>query len=370
MMPYLTESYGNVGALYGFGHSLTHAIRKARQQVSTLFNCDSDHVIFTSGGSESNSAVFQGLKHKLAEDGKKHIIVSAVEHDSVLKAAKALTRDGFYITCVRPDENGVITPKAVEDAMCEDTGLVSVMFVNNETGAVNDVEGIGKVCHDHGILFHTDCVQAAGQYLIDVNKCYIDFASVSAHKIHGPKGVGALYLRNRDITPLICGGAEQEFGLRGGTENVAGIVGFGAAAELAVKNLCEDMISISTMKQQFYNALREVLTSLGIDNTILHVNGRSVVSQGKILNLRVDGVDAQTLVLMADAKGVCISAGSACCSHDINPSHVLTVMGLSKEQAASSVRISFSKYNREAEVIAAAERLAVCIEILLQGQKE
>lgn len=367
MMPYLTEEYGNAGSIYKFGRTANAAIQKARAQVATLFNCQPENVVFTSGGSESNNTVFKGLKHRLLDTGKKHLVVSAIEHDSVLKAAEMLTKDGFYITYVQPDSSGIVTARAVESAIQEDTGLVSVMFVNNETGAVNDIKEIGDICRQHNILFHTDCVQAAGQYIIDVNKCCVDFASVSSHKIHGAKGVGALYIKSPDILPLVCGGAEQEFGLRGGTENVAGIVGFGKAAELSVENLRGDMIQVSMMKQRFYMALRDAFKAIDMGfEECVHVNGHPVIDPGKILNLRIDGVDSETLLLMLDAKDICVSAGSACRSHEAEPSHVLLAMGLSREEARSSVRISFSKYNKAEEVVEAAERVALCIKTLQQ----
>ena len=364
MMPYLSEQYGNPGSLYKFGRSANKAVQKARTQVSTLFNCEPENVIFTSGGSESNNMVFKGLRHQLLEAGKKNIVVSAIEHDSVLRAAEMLIKDGFYITYIQPDADGTVSAKAVEDAIQEDTGLVSVMYVNNETGAVNDIKGIGDICRQYKVLFHADCVQAAGQYPIDMNKCCVDFASVSSHKIHGAKGVGALYIRNFNIQPMICGGSEQEFGLRGGTENVAGIVGFGEAAQMTVDTLREDLIQISSMKQRFYATLQSTLKAIGVEPDCIHTNGQPVIKPGKVLNLRIDGVDAESLLLMLDAKDIYISAGSACCSHEATPSHVLLAMGLSEEDARSSARISFSKYNNFEEVTDAAEEMAFCIKAL------
>lgn len=363
MMPYLTDEYGNAGTLYGLGRSAAEAVQKAREQVATLFGCTPDHVVFTSGGSESNNTVFKGLQHKLTEQGKKHLIVSAIEHDSVLRAAEALTKDGFYITYIKPSSDGRISPKAVEAAIQEDTGLVSVMFTNNETGVTNDINEIGRICRQNEVLFHTDCVQAAGQYPLSVYKNDVDFASISSHKIHGPKGVGALYIREPSIMPLVCGGSEQEFGLRGGTENVAGIVGLGAAAEIAVVNMQEDIIMVSMAKQKFYMELLHELNEFGVGDT-LHVNGGSAIDPGKAINLRFDGVDAQTLLLMLDSKGVCISAGSACRSHESEPSHVLTAMGLTAEEARSSVRVSFSKYNTVDEAEQAARDMASCVCVL------
>lgn len=367
MMPYLADEYGNAGSIYKFGRTAKAAIQKARAQAAGLFNCLPDNVIFTSGGSESNNMVFQGLRHKLMDTGKNHIVVSAIEHDSVLKSAEMLTKDGFYITYVFPDKEGRISPRAVSEAIQEDTGLVSVMYVNNETGAVNDVKEIGNICRQKNVLFHTDCVQAAGQYTIDMNELCADFASVSSHKIHGAKGTGALYVRNCDMTPLICGGTDQEFGLRGGTENIAGIVGFGKAAELTIENLRRDMIEISVLKQEFYMKLRETFKDSGGNSDTIHVNGHPVVDPGKILNIRIDGVDAETLLLMLDAKDICISAGSACRSHEANPSHVLKAMGLTDEESRSSVRISFSRYNSLDEVFEAAKKIALCARTLQES---
>lgn len=368
MMPYLTDEYGNAGALYGLGRTAAAAIKNARERVSTLFGCAPDHVVFTSGGSESNNTVFKGLRHVLKERGKTHLVVSAIEHDSVLRAAEMLTKDGFYITYIKPGPDGCVSPKAVETAIREDTGLVSIMFVNNETGAVNDINEIGRICRQNEVLFHTDCVQAAGQYPLAVYKNDVDFASVSSHKIHGPKGVGALFVREKNLLPLVCGGAGQEFGLRGGTENVAGIVGFGKAAEMAVSNMHDDMIAISVMKQKFYMALMGTLHEHGLASECVHVNGRPVIEPGKILNLRFNGVDSQTLLLMLDSKGICVSAGSACRSHETEPSYVLVAMGISPDDARSSVRFSFSKYNTVDEVIRAAKTVAACV-VALQSSK-
>ena len=339
MMPYLTKEYGNAGTLYKLGRSAAAAIQNARTQVAVLFNCTPEHVMFTSGGSEGNSTVFSGLRKKLLAEGKNHLVVSAIEHDSVLKAAESLTREGFQVTYVQPDSRGFIPVKSIEGAIHQETGLVSVMFVNNESGAINDIATIGGICRQNNILFHADCVQAAGQYQIDVNKCNLDFATVSSHKIHGPKGIGALYARESSFVPLICGGAEQEFGLRGGTENVAGIVGFGKACVLASRDIKGDLTQVSTIKQKFYMTLIDELKVLGADNGCIHVNGISPVEPSKILNIRADGVDGETLLLMLDANDICVSAGSACRSHEAQPSHVLTAMGLSSEDARSSIRV-------------------------------
>lgn len=360
MMPYLQEEYGNAGTLYALGRRAHDAIGKARQQAAKLFGCEPDHVVFTSGGSEGNNAVFKGLRHKLEESGKKHLVISATEHDSVIRAAESLTKDGFYITYVYPGNSG-FTADIVDEAIQPDTGLVSIMFANNETGAVNDIQAIGLLCKQNGVLFHTDCVQAAGQCSISVDANCIDFATISAHKIHGPKGVGALYIRDKDIMPLIHGGDEQEFGLRGGTENVAGIVGLGAACESAEEDMEQHVTYIDMLKGRFMIALAR---SMGQDFPGIYCNGESYAGHSKILSLTVDGVFGESLVLMMDSLGVCISAGSACRSHEAMPSRTLLAYGLTEEQARNTVRISFSGYNTTAEIDRAAAIMAECIETL------
>ena len=237
MLPYLKEQYGNPGAAYSFGKDAADAIELARRQVARMFHCTPDHIIFTSGGSEGNSLVFHGLERHLRGLGRTHIAVSATEHHSTLRAAEELTRSGFFTSFIEPEQDGTIEPYSVWNTVHSITGLVSVMYVNNELGSVNDIAAIGKFCKEREILFHTDCVQAAGQLDIDVDTMYVDFASVSAHKFHGPKGIGALYVgHNVKLQPLSVGGG-QEMGLRSGTENVAATIGFAAAITEAEKHL-------------------------------------------------------------------------------------------------------------------------------------
>lgn len=369
MLPYFTENYGNAGSIHQAGRKAADAVRIARAQTAKLFGTTPEHIVFTSGGSESNNMVFKGLRDSLLKSGKTHIIVSAIEHDSVLKAAESLTKDGFDITYIQPDAAGIIAPKLIESALRENTGLVSVMYANNEMGAVNDINTIGGICKKHSVLFHTDCVQAAGQYPIEVDNMGIDFSSISGHKIHAPKGVGALYVRDSNLTPLICGGAEQEFGLRGGTENIPGIVGLGVACDMIKNSIKEDVSFVSALKQRFYMALCKELKDNGVAG-VIHINGMSVSNPGKVLNMTIEGVDSETLLLMLDTKGVCISSGSACRSHEVEPSHVLTAMGLSKEAARNSVRISFSKFNNSEEVTEAARIFASCILFLRRYESE
>lgn len=364
MMPYLTTQYGNAGTLYKFGRAANEAIQNARAQVSRFVGASNGSIVFTSGGSESNNLVFRGVKEYLKRIGRTHVLVSTVEHDSVLRAAESLIKEGFDVGYIPVQGDGSVSLTALEGLLRPDTGLVSVMYVNNETGAVNPVCDIGSLCMKHGVLFHTDCVQAAGCHAIDAVEIGCDFLSVSSHKIHGPKGVGALYVKDvTTITPLIYGGAEQEYGLRGGTENVAGIVGFGRACELSAAQLQEDKTYVSSLKQRFVTELTDALKERGMDG-IIHINGGSIMAPGKTVNLRIDGVDNESLILMLDNKEICISAGSACQSHESNPSHVLTAMGLTMEEARSSVRVSFSRMNTMEEIIEAAQTIAGFIGVL------
>lgn len=365
MMPYLTDYYGNAGTIYGIGRKSAEAVADARRKVASFIKANPEQIVFTSGGSESNNTVFAGLRKYLRGIDKRHIIVSSVEHDSVMKAVNAMGGD-FKVSFLPVDEEGVVILSALEREINEHTGLVSVMYVNNETGAENPVAEIGDICKKHGILFHTDCVQAAGCHEIDVDAIKCDFLSISSHKIHGPKGVGALYVRNRDyIKPLINGGAYQEHGLRGGTENVAGIVGFGAACELFEKHLKEFSTYTSSLKQHFYSELQANLK----DSSVMHINGGSVVRRGKTLNLRFDGIDGETLLLLLDSKGVCVSSGSACKSLESKPSKVLTEMGISPEEARSSIRVSFSVLNTEEEVKTSADIVAECVYVLSETSR-
>ena len=380
MMPYLKGGYGNAGAVYRIGRESAKAIQKAREQVAQLFNASADQIVFTSGGSEGNNMVFSyGMRCMLEERGKKHVVISQIEHDSVYEAAthmfkpsgKADIKDDFYTQFIHIKSDGTVDVKHLEALLDEDEsiGLVSVMYVNNETGAVNPINHIGEICRERGIIFHTDCVQAAGCHTIDTNTIGCDFATISGHKIHAPKGIGAIYIKDKTLArSLIYGGANQEFGLRGGTENVAGIVGLGKACDLICSDFGTQRVTVSLLKRLFYGNMISYLKEAHLEDKI-HVNGASVGDVGKTLNLRVENIDSETLLLMLDAKGVCISAGSACHSHKSEPSRVLTAMGLSDDEARDSVRISFSSTNTPAEVEEAAAIFSSCIEALAGLQK-
>lgn len=365
MLPYITNMYGNAGALYELGRQAKKAVDEARENVAGFLNCEPDQVIFTSGGSEGNNFVLSGLAPHLKETGKPEIITSMGEHDSVIRATEALCiKHGFHTQYLPISSTGTVDMHDLSKAISGSTGLVSIMYVNNELGTVNPVNDIAAVCAKHGILFHTDCVQAASSRRLDTREIGCDFLTVSSHKLHGPKGVGAVFAKDKSLlSPLVCGGENQEFGYRGGTENVAGIVGFGKACEIMSRNFSEIDLRVSMMKQKFFAALMESLTAYKLGDRA-HVNGEPVLHHGKILNMRFDGIDSETLLLMLDAKGVCVSAGSACHSQEVEPSRVLLAYGVGEDAARSSVRISFSKKNTVDEVESAAKIMADCVNIL------
>lgn len=358
MLPWMKENYANPGSVYRCGREAKEAIEEARSQVAGLFNAKPENIIFTSGGSEGNSFAFQAAAERLEASGKKHILVSAVEHDSVLRAAESLTKRGFHVEYLPVCTGGSVRFDTVKQAIRPETGLISIMYVNNETGAINLLEDVGKLCKDNDILFHTDCVQAAGFLDVDVEKLGCDYATASAHKFHGPKGVGFIYIRNPEIcSAMVHGGHGQEFGLRGGTENVAGIVGMGAAAETAKSVLIDTQELLWGYRIRFWE---EICAGLGES---VHLNGQWL-TPSKIINFMVDGVDADTLVMTMDFNDVCISAGSACRSMELKPSRTLMAMGLSEDQARNSVRVSFSEMNTEEEVVSAARSLINCVNLL------
>lgn len=366
MMPYMTNEYGNPGSVHQLGRRAASAVNHAREQVAAFLGAASvDQVVFTSGGTEGNNLVFAGLADSLKQSGKSGIIISAIEHDSVRRAANRLCRQhNFVLSVIQPDREGIVgSHEVTSQAELENAALVSVMSANNELGTVNPVYGICVTAHRAGAMFHTDAVQAAGMFPLNAYQNQYDFMTVSSHKIHGPKGVGALYVRDRTLlSPLICGGAEQEFGLRGGTENVAGIVGFGKACELA------------GIDYELRNKHRRTVTDCFLQTLIREVGGADKFYVNgdppldfKSISLRFDGVDAESLILMLDACGVMVSAGSACRSHESLPSHVLTAIGLKDEEARNSIRVSFSDMNTLEDAKEAAEKIAQCVQVLHEG---
>ena len=365
MMPYLTDEYGNAGTKYSLGIKSYNAVSKARKQVAEFIHASPEQIIFTSGGSEANNLALKGTLGWLKKTGKTRILVSAVEHDSILRVVEAIgKRPDFSVGYIHVNSDGKVdTHELANQLSRKDVGLVSMMYENNETGAVNPVSQIGLMCKKRKVLFHTDCVQAAGWLPIDVEEINCDFLSISSHKIHGCKGVGALYAKNKKIlTPQIVGGASQEFGYRAGTENVAGIVGFGAACEIASEKM-QDMSREYQLKWDFWSKLTDEAKKYNVEN-IIHINAIPVDNRSKTLSIRFDGIDSETLLLLLDAYGICVSAGSACKSNEAKPSKVLTDM-MSEEDARSTIRVSFSTMNTKEEVEDAASILAGCVSMLV-----
>lgn len=362
MLPYLQDEFGNAGTLYSAGRRAKQAIELARQRVASLINCDPDEIIFTSGGTEGNNLVILGLAEHLKAVGKTHIIVSAVEHKSVLRAADSLIKQGFYVTHAPVNKCGIVDPDVIDELIGPDTGLVSVMMVNNEIGSKNPVEEIGELCNKRGVLFHTDCVQSASTFKLDVSELQCDFLTISSHKIHGPKGAGAVFSNQKHLlSPIIFGGDSQEFGVRGGTENVPSIVGFG----LACKRLHRDLEfstrdAILMLKHRFFSELIHEM-SPHCTGECVKVNGGSLDNDGKVLSLCFNGIDAETLLLALDSHGVCVSAGSACNSKTVEPSHVLNAIGLTYREARQTIRLSFDASNSITDIDSAAKVFVKCI---------
>lgn len=370
MMPYLTWKHGNAGSLHSMGREAHDAIQHAREQVARFINAFPDQIIFTSGGTEANNMVVHDAMFYYGH--RKRIITTEIEHDSILRASDDATRYGENILkhVLKPDSHGVIDVNNIRENFIDKytdialtIALLSVMHTNNELGSVNPIEEIGSLCYEFRIPFHTDCVQAAGFSELDVEKFKCDFLTLSSHKIHGPKGVGALYVRYpEEFAPLILGGKSQEFGLRGGTENVAGIVGFGKACELAGEHLEENRHKIMSNYKTFTDALECYLDVRGILGR-LHYNSPR---PSKVLNIRFDGIRSESLLMMLDAEYICVSAGSACNASNGEPSHVLKAIGLTDDEARSSIRVSFSKDNTFDDCDIAASVIAKCVKSLLK----
>lgn len=342
MMPYFDNIYGNPSSLHSAGQKAAEALYSAREKIALLLGCLPQEVYFTSGGSESDNTAIISAARLGERKGKKHIISTAFEHHAVLHTLDALKREGFEIELLDVGKNGTVTPSQVKDAIKDDTCLVTVMFANNEIGSVLPIKEIGEACKEKGVIFHTDAVQAAGHLHIDVKAQNIDMLSLSAHKFHGPKGVGALYVRKGiQLTPIINGGA-QERGKRAGTENIAGIVGMAEAFSQACKKLDENREKVSRLRDRLIEGL----------STIPHssLNGQKEPRLPGNVSFCFEGIEGEGLLLLLDAKGICASSGSACTSGSLDPSHVLLSIGRVHEIAHGSLRLSLSEENTEEEV--------------------
>ena len=342
MLPYLQENYGNPSSAYRIGRENKAIIENARKQVAGILNANTEEIYFTSGGSESDNMALKGVAFANQDKGK-HIITSKIEHPAVLDTCKELERQGFEITYINVDKNGIIDLKQLEASIREDTILISIMFANNEIGTIEPIKNIGMIAKKCNVLFHTDSVQAIGNIKIDVKELGIDLLSLSAHKFYGPKGIGALYVRDGINFRKYLNGGHQERNKRAGTENVAGIVGLGKAIALAYNNF-ED-------KNKYLYDLRKYLKN-EIKNNIqdIRINGDMEKRLPGNINIFVKGVEADNILTELDKRGIFISTGSACTTGSIESSHVLKAIGLSDTEAHSSIRISIGKYNTKDEL--------------------
>lgn len=356
MTPYLKQVYGNPSSLHTVGQVAKEALDDARARIAARLNAAPNEIYFTSGGSEADNQAIRSAAANGAKRGKKHIISTAFEHHAVLHTLKKLEREGFEVTYLDVHENGIVTAEQVKNAIRPDTALVTVMFANNEIGTVQPIAEIGAVCRESKVVFHTDAVQAVGHVPVDVNAMNIDMLSLSAHKFHGAKGVGALYVRRGvPLNTFIEGGA-QERGRRAGTENLAGI----AAMAAALDDACDNMEKNAKQERALCDKLIAGLSRIPHSK----LNGDRDRRLPNIVNMCFEGIEGEGLLLLLDDKGICASSGSACTSGSLDPSHVLLALGLPHEVAHGSLRISLSEYNTESDVDAIIEAVPQVVEYL------
>lgn len=354
MLPYLKETYGNPSSLHTVGQRAKEALEDAREKIAKCLNCDAREIYFTSGGSEADNQAIRSAALNGARKGKKHIISTAFEHHAVLHTLKKLEKEGFEVTYLDVHENGIVTAEEVAAAIRQDTALVTIMFANNEVGTIQPISEIGAVCRERGVVFHTDAVQAAGHIPVDVQAQNIDMLSLSAHKFHGPKGVGALYCRRGiPLVTFIDGGA-QERGKRAGTENIAGIVATAAALEEACENMQKNCERLSKLRDKIIDGLLKIPYS--------KLNGDRWQRLPANVNLSFEGTEGESLLLHLDAVGICASSGSACTTASLEPSHVLLALGLKHEIAHGSLRISLSDENTEEDAEYILREVPVAVE--------
>ena len=342
MLPYMDKIYGNPSSLHSVGQAAADALRKAREEAAEVLGCEPNEITFTSGGSEADNQALVSAAAIGARKGKKHIISTAFEHHAILHTLKKLEKEGFEVTLLDVHENGMVSAQQVADAIREDTCLVSVMYANNDIGSIQPIAEIGAVCKEKGVIFHTDAVQAVGHVHINVKEENIDMLSLSAHKFHGPKGVGLLYARKGvRLTNIIEGGA-QERGKRAGTENIPGIVGMVAALKEANANIDANAEKVSALRDRLIEGLEKIPHSA--------LNGDRTKRLPGNVSFCFEGIEGESLLLLLDAKGICASSGSACTSGSLDPSHVLLAIGRPHEVAHGSLRLTLSEENTQEEV--------------------
>lgn len=357
MLPYFTEYFGNPSSLHLFAREAGKGLDTARAQVAKALNAKPEEIIFTGGGSESDNMVLRGIPEAYKKKGK-HVITSAVEHHAVLHTLEAMEKEGrVEVTYLPVDEYGMVTAEQVEKAIRPDTVLVSIMFANNEVGTIMPIEQIGETCKKYGVLFHTDAVQAVGHVPVDVEKMHIDLLSLSGHKFHGPKGVGALYVRKGVRIPALILGGAQERRKRAGTENVPGIVGMGKAIELATSELEDNAAKMKVLRDRLI---------FGIPARIpdVKLNGHPTERLPNNVNFSIRFIEGESILLMLDLNGIAASSGSACTSGSLDPSHVLLAMGLPHEVAHGSLRLTLSEFTTPEEIDYVLDTLPPIVEKL------
>lgn len=356
MMPLLTDIYGNPSSLHSIGQVAKEYLENARETVADCIGADPKEIYFTSGGSEADNQAIRSAAYIGARKGKKHIISSKFEHHAVLHTLDALKKEGFTVTLLDVYSNGVVKPEDVENAITDETCLVTIMTANNEIGTIQPIAEIGKICKEKGVLFHTDAVQAVGHIPVNVKDMNVDMLSVSAHKFHGPKGVGFLYARKGILLTNIIYGGAQERSKRAGTENMASIVGMATAIKEATDHLEENAAKVTAMRNRLIDGLK------GIERS--RINGDLEHHLPGTLNMCFEGIEGESLLLLLDARGICASSGSACTSGSLDPSHVLLSIGVPVEIAHGSLRLSISEYNTMEQMDHIVESVPVVVDYL------
>ena len=342
LTPYLKGVYGNPSSLHTVGQVAKEALEDARARFAKCINAEAKEIYFTSGGSEADNQCIRSAELNGLKKGKKHIISTSFEHHAVLHTLKKLEKEGFEVTYLDVHADGLVTAEQVAEAIRPDTALVTIMYANNEIGTIQPIQEIGEVCKSAGVVFHTDAVQAAGHIPVDVKADNIDMLSVSAHKFHGPKGVGAIYCRKGILLNTFIEGGAQERGRRAGTENIGGVVSMTVALEEAVKNMAGNAVKLKKMRDRLIDGLLKIPHS--------RLNGDRKKRLPANVNMCFEGIEGEGLLLLLDAKGICASSGSACTSGSLDPSHVLLAIGLPHEVAHGSLRISLSEDNTDEDV--------------------
>ncbi len=342
MLPYFTDAFGNPSGIYSYGQEAKGTIEEARVKVAKLIGAQNEEIVFMSGGTEADNFALTGVAYASENKGN-HIITTSIEHHAVMETCKFLERRGLKVTYLPVDKYGLVRPGDVKKAITDKTILISVIHANNEMGAIEPIAEIGKVAKEAGVYFHTDAVQTVGHVPVDVNELKVDLLSLSAHKLYGPKGIGALYIRRGPRLLSLMHGGEQERGRRAGTENVAGIIGFGMAVELAQKEMSEEAERLTYLRDKLIKGLFE-----RIDHTRLKGHPQERLPNN--VNISVDFVEGESMLLNLDLEGICASTGSACSSSSLEPSHVLLAMGTPPEHAHGSLRLTLGKWTTEDEI--------------------